>query len=190
MKKVVIIDNYDSFTYNLVHMVNEIIGGEVSVLKNDQFDISDLEKFDYIILSPGPGIPDEAGLLKEVIRYYASHKKIFGVCLGLQAIGEVFGGQLKNLDRVFHGMKTVMFQTEISDPILKDVPKHFEAGRYHSWVIDKNTVPDELLITAVDQEHEVMAARHKTFNIYGVQFHPESIMTPDGKKMLTNFLNI
>ncbi len=188
--KIIIIDNYDSFTYNLVHLVNEIIDGEVTVWRNDQFEIGALEAFDYIILSPGPGVPDEAGLLKEVIKTYAATKKIFGVCLGLQAIGEVFGGKLKNLPKVFHGMKTPMTQTENPDPILKGIEKTFEAGRYHSWVIDKTTCPEALLVTAVDQDGEIMAARHKTYQVYGVQFHPESIMTPDGRTMLNNFLNI
>ena len=188
--KIVIIGNYDSFTYNLVHLINEIIDGEVTVLRNDQFEIDALEAFDHIILSPGPGLPEEAGLLKEVIRKYGSTKKIFGVCLGLQAIGEVFGGELKNLSKVFHGMKTTMKQTENTDPIFEGIDQTFEAGRYHSWVINKDSFPDELLITAVDDEGEIMAARHKYFDIYGVQFHPESIMTPDGRIMMTNFLNL
>lgn len=188
--KIVVVDNYDSFTYNLVHLINEIIDGEVTVLRNDQFEIEALKAFDYIILSPGPGLPEEAGLLKEVIRKYGSTKKIFGVCLGLQAIGEVFGGELKNLSKVFHGMKTFMKQTENTDPIFDGIDQSFEAGRYHSWVINKESCPDDLLITAVDDEGEIMAARHKELDIYGVQFHPESIMTPDGRKMLFNFLNL
>jgi anthranilate synthase component II len=188
--KIVVVDNYDSFTYNLVHLVNEITGGSVEVKRNDQFELKELEQFDYIILSPGPGLPEEAGLLLEVISTYASSKKIFGVCLGLQAIGIVFGGKLKNLSRVFHGMKTIMHQTDIPDPVFKDIPEKFEAGRYHSWVIDKSTMPDDLLITAVDGDGEIMAARHRSLQVYGVQFHPESIMTPEGKKMLANFLNL
>ena len=188
--KIVVVDNYDSFTYNLVHLMNEIIDGEVTVLRNDQFKIEELEAFDYMVLSPGPGLPDEAGLLKEVIRIYGPTKKILGVCLGLQAIGEVFGGKLKNLSKVFHGMKTEMTVTEIYDPIFNGINKKFEAGRYHSWVIDKSTFPSDLLITALDEEGEIMAARHKIYKVYGVQFHPESIMTPDGKTMLTNFLSL
>lgn len=188
--KIVVIDNYDSFTYNLVHLINEIIDGEVVVLRNDQFNIEELEAFDYIILSPGPGLPEEAGLLKEVIRTYGSTKKIFGVCLGLQAIGEVYGGELKNLAKVFHGMKTIMIQTENADPIFEGISQSFDAGRYHSWVIDSSSCPEVLSITAVDGEGEIMAARHKEFHVYGVQFHPESIMTPDGRTMLTNFLHL
>lgn len=190
MKKVIIIDNYDSFTYNLVHLINEITGSEVVIKRNDQFDIKYLESFEYIVLSPGPGLPDEAGLLKDVIKTYASSKKIFGVCLGLQAIGEVFGGHLKNLSKVFHGMKTTIHQTEIFDPLFKGISPTFDAGRYHSWVINKSDFPDELSITALDDDGEIMAVRHQKFQVYGVQFHPESIMTPDGKAMMTNFLNL
>ena len=190
MKKVVIIDNYDSFTYNLVHMVNEIILGEVTVFRNDAFNLEDLEAFDYIILSPGPGLPDEAGLLKAVIKKYSPTKKIFGVCLGLQAIGEVFGGELKNLSKVFHGLKTNIFIKNNDYSIFRGVPTQFEAGRYHSWVVEKNTFPDELIIIAENKDGEIMAAKHKTLQVYGVQFHPESIMTPDGKMMMINFLNL
>jgi anthranilate synthase component II len=190
MKKVIIIDNYDSFTYNLVHLINEIIKSKVIVKRNDQFDISDIEAFDYIVLSPGPGLPDEAGLLKQVIKTYAPTKKVFGVCLGLQAIGEVYGGQLKNLSKVFHGMKTPMHQTKILDPIFNGINPTFDAGRYHSWVINKDGFPEDLVVTAVDDDGEIMAARHKTFQLHGVQFHPESIMTPDGRTMMTNFLNL
>ncbi|MFZ1749097.1 MAG: aminodeoxychorismate/anthranilate synthase component II [Saprospiraceae bacterium] len=190
MKKVLIIDNYDSFTYNLVHLVNEIIDGEVSVIRNDQFDIQDVDAYDYIILSPGPGLPDEAGLLKQVIQTYASTKKIFGVCLGLQAIGEVFGGRLKNLSKVFHGIKTTMYLTGDPNPIFDGIASAFEAGRYHSWVVEKSSLPDELTISAVDDQGEIMAIKHKKHHVYAVQFHPESIMTKDGKKMMTNFLNI
>lgn len=190
MKQVVIIDNYDSFTYNLVHMVNEIIGSEVTVLRNDQFDIQDIDKFAYIILSPGPGLPDEAGLLKEVIKTYGPSKKILGVCLGLQAIGESYGGRLKNLSKVFHGMKTSIHKTNNFDPIFEGVENPFEAGRYHSWVIEKSSFPSNLFITAQDEDGEIMAIRHKDHHVYGVQFHPESIMTPAGKLMINNFLNI
>lgn len=189
-KKVVLIDNYDSFTYNLVHIINELISGEVIVLKNDQFALEDLEAYEYIVLSPGPGVPDEAGLLKAVIKKYKSSKKIFGVCLGLQAIGEVYGAELRNLDQVYHGRKTEIFTTAIEDLNFAGIDSVFEAGRYHSWVIDKATMPDELLITAVDENGEIMAAKHISDQVSGVQFHPESIMTPTGKQMLANFLEI
>lgn len=190
MKRILIIDNYDSFTYNLVHLVHDVTGHDPDVLKNDKFEPQELEKYEYIILSPGPGIPEEAGLLKEVIRIYGPAKKIFGVCLGLQAIGEVYGGQLINLNKVYHGMKTLIHKTRDDDPILAGVPHNFEAGRYHSWVIDKNSVPTCLTVTSVDESGEIMSARHTAYKVFGVQFHPESIMTPDGRTMLTNFLNL
>lgn len=189
-KNIAIIDNYDSFTYNLVHLVQEVVSETITVLKNDQFNLEDLEAFDYIILSPGPGLPDDAGLLKDVIMEFGKTKKVFGVCLGLQAIGEVFGAKLKNLDLVFHGIKSTIHQTTDFDPIFKGMNPCFEAGRYHSWVIDKDTLPKDLIITAVDADDEIMAIRHQRFNIFAVQFHPESYMTPDGKMMMKNFLSL
>lgn len=189
MKKVIIIDNYDSFTYNLVHLVEEIIQDEVTVVRNDQFELMDVEAYDYIILSPGPGVPSEAGLLKDVIKIYKDRKKIMGVCLGLQAIGEVYGASLINLQRVWHGMKTTMTKTAEQSLLLKSVPTEFDAGRYHSWVIDRNSDTSELVVTAVDGEGNIMAARHHSDKVYGVQFHPESIMTEHGRLILTNFLN-
>ncbi len=190
MKKIVLIDNYDSFTYNLVHLIREVTDNPVTVLKNDAFVLSDLEPYDYIVLSPGPGLPDEAGLLKEVIRHFYTSKKILGVCLGLQAIGEVFGATLKNLSQVFHGMKTNVHCTSSFDPIFDGIGNAFEAGRYHSWVIDSTTLPDDLVITAIDAENEIMAIRHSTYPVFGVQFHPESYMTSKGKRMIENFLSI
>ena len=189
-KKVIIIDNYDSFTYNLVHIVEEILEGKVRVVRNDEFDLKELEAYDYIILSPGPGVPDEAGLLKEVIKTYGSSKKIFGVCLGLQAIAEVYGAQLRNLDKVLHGQRTIMYLTGIKSPIFEDVPEDFFAGRYHSWVIDKSSDTSALEVTSIGENGEIMAAQHKSHQVYGVQFHPESIMTDEGKLMIMNFLNI
>lgn len=189
-KKVIIIDNYDSFTYNLVHIVEEVLGKKVRVVRNDEFDIKELVAYDYIILSPGPGVPEEAGLLKEVIKTYGSSKKILGVCLGLQAIAEVYGAQLRNLNEVQHGQRTIMHLTEIKSPIFEDVPEDFYAGRYHSWVIDKSTDTSALEVTSIGENGEIMAAQHKSHQVYGVQFHPESIMTDEGKLMITNFLNI
>ena len=188
--KTIIIDNYDSFTYNLVHIINEVLEDNVKVVRNDEFDIHDLELFDYIILSPGPGIPDEAGLLKEVIRAYGPTKKIFGVCLGLQAIGEVYGGKLINLSKVFHGIKSDIFKSNYASPILAGLPDVFEAGRYHSWVVDKNGDLSQFHISCTDNTGEIMGLEHKTNHIYAVQFHPESIMTPLGKQMIINFLKI
>ena len=189
-RKILVIDNYDSFTYNLVHIVEEIIGHEVDVLRNDEIPEGKPEEYTHIILSPGPGIPDEAGQLKEIIREYGAKKIMLGVCLGLQAIGEVYGGTLKNLDKVYHGISTEMAQTGKASPIFEGIEKEFEAGRYHSWVIVPESVPPTLEITAVDSKGEIMAIQHKSHKVYGVQFHPESIMTPDGKTMINNFLKI
>jgi len=188
-KKVIIIDNYDSFTYNLVHIVEELLEQDVDVVRNDEFELIDLEKYDYIILSPGPGVPEEAGQLKAVIEQYKSTKKIMGVCLGLQAIGEVYGAKLINLKRVWHGMRTMMKRTTADSVLLDGINSEFPAGRYHSWVIDPSSDTSELIITATDDEGNIMAARHKTDTVYGLQFHPESIMTDDGKLMINNFLN-
>lgn len=188
--KTVIIDNYDSFTYNLVHILNELLEEDVKVVRNDEFEIGDLSGYEYIVLSPGPGIPDEAGLLKEVIRTYGPEKKIFGVCLGLQAIGEVYGGTLVNLSRVFHGIKSEIFKTDYQSPIFEGIPEQFEAGRYHSWVIDKDGDHSNFNISCVDNTGEIMGLDHKAYKIYAVQFHPESIMTEHGKQMIINFLKI
>lgn len=189
MKKILIIDNYDSFTYNLVHLVEEIVDQPITVKRNDEVTIAEIDAYDYIILSPGPGIPDEAGLLKEIIKTYASSKKIFGVCLGLQAIGEVFGSTLKNLASVYHGIQTDMIVTDPENLVFQGIEPTFPAGRYHSWVIDKDHISDDLLVTCVDDLGEIMAIQHKTYNISAVQFHPESIMTPSGKQMVHNFLD-
>ena len=184
--KIAIIDNYDSFTYNLSHLVKEL-GAEVTVFRNDQFELPQLESFSKIILSPGPGIPSEAGLLLDVIRTYAGKKPILGVCLGHQAIGEVFGGKLENLSEVFHGIATEGTQFG-NDKIFSGLSSRVTMGRYHSWVVSKEDFPDCLEITAESDEGQIMALRHKTLNIRGIQFHPESVLTPDGKKMLQNWL--
>ncbi|HRN16005.1 MAG TPA: aminodeoxychorismate/anthranilate synthase component II [Xylanibacter oryzae] len=186
--KIVIIDNYDSFTYNLSHLVKEL-GAEVTVYRNDQFDMSILEEFDKIILSPGPGIPSEAGLLLDVIKTYAGKKPILGVCLGHQAIGEVFGAQLKNLSDVFHGVATIGTQLG-NDHIFDGLPERITMGRYHSWVVSKENLPDCLEITAESDEGQIMGLRHKKYEIHGIQFHPESVLTPDGKKIVENFMNL
>jgi anthranilate synthase component 2 len=186
MKKILVIDNYDSFTYNLVHYLEDL-NCEVTVYRNDQFDIDEIAVFDKILLSPGPGIPDEAGLLKEVIRKYAPTKSIFGVCLGQQAIGEVFGGTLSNLDKVYHGVATTV-KTVVDDELLfEGLGNEFEVGRYHSWVVDTD-LPDVLEATSFDENGQVMSLRHKTYDVRGVQFHPESVLTPNGKKMLENWV--
>ena len=184
--KIVIIDNCDSFTYNLSHLVKEL-GAEITVVRNDQFELADLEPYSKIILSPGPGIPSEAGLLLDVIRTYAGKKPILGVCLGHQAIGEVFGGKLENLADVFHGVATPCHIVS-DDPIFSGIERDITIGRYHSWVVSNENFPDCLEVTAVSDEGQVMALRHKTLNVRGIQFHPESVLTPDGKKMLQNWL--
>jgi anthranilate synthase component 2 len=186
--KILILDNYDSFTYNLVHMVEDITGEYPSVFRNDEIEIEAINNYDLIILSPGPGIPDEAGILKDVIKMYAGKKPIFGVCLGLQAITEVFGGSLENLDSVFHGVATTMTVTKPNTVIYKNIPSQFEAARYHSWIAAKHDFPEELEITSVDEFGDIMSIQHKTHNISAVQFHPESILTPLGEIMVRNFI--
>lgn len=184
--EVLVIDNYDSFTYNLVHAL-EALGADVSVWRNDAFLIDDIANFDKIVLSPGPGIPDEAGLLKQVIQQYAAQKSILGICLGQQAIAEVFGGRLYNLERVFHGFATPI-TTIVHDEVLFDgLPDAFSVGRYHSWAV--MDLPDVLQPTSVDENGTIMSLRHTRFDVRGVQFHPESILTPDGRAMLGNWLH-
>ena len=184
---ILIIDNYDSFTYNLVHLVNEL-GLECEVWRNDKFDIADVDKFSHIILSPGPGIPSEAGLLLQVIEKYAPTKSMFGVCLGQQAIAEVFGGKLYNLPQPMHGIATPIKVTDEQEPLFTGLPESFKVGRYHSWVVEKE-LPEILEITAIDeQDGSVMALRHKQYNVRGVQFHPESVLTEYGKQMMQNWL--
>ena len=185
--KIVIIDNYDSFTYNLSHLIKEI-GAEVTVIRNDQFTLNQLERFDKIVLSPGPGIPTEAGLLLDVIKTYKGRKPILGVCLGHQAIGEVFGGTLENLSDVFHGVATEGTQFS-NDYIFDSLPKRITMGRYHSWVVSRENFPTCLEVTAVSDEGQIMALKHKNYDIHGIQFHPESVLTPEGKTILRNFID-
>jgi len=187
MKNIIIIDNYDSFTYNLVHYLEDL-NAKVTVFRNDEFDLDELEIFDKILLSPGPGIPEEAGLLIDVIKKYGATKSILGICLGQQAIGEVFGGSLLNLEKVYHGVSSKVKLTK-EDSLFKDLPNEFEVGRYHSWVINPVDFPADLEITSVDENGEIMSIRHKTFDVKGVQYHPESILTPNGKKILENWLS-
>jgi anthranilate synthase component 2 len=194
VNKILILDNYDSFTYNLVQLVEEIIGGEVDVYRNDEISIDDVDRYDKIILSPGPGIPSEAGILLSLIKTYAKSKSILGVCLGHQAIGEVFGGQLTNLSKVFHGIKTninlipAVSLSKNDNDWFKGLDAEIEVGRYHSWVINEHNVPAELEVTAVDNSGMIMSIRHREYDIQGVQFHPESVLTPNGRKMLENWL--
>lgn len=187
-ERVVIIDNYDSFTYNLAHLVKQL-GAKVEVFRNDQFTLNQLERFTKIILSPGPGIPEEAGLLMDVIRTYAGRKPMLGVCLGHQAIAEVFGGKLVNLKEVYHGIATEGTQFG-NDPIFSGLPKRIVMGRYHSWVVDRAGFPDCLEVTAMSDDGQIMALRHRNYNIHGIQFHPESVLTPEGATIVRNWLQL
>jgi len=184
--KVLVIDNYDSFTYNLVHYLEDL-NCEVTVKRNDKLTLDDVEAFQKIVLSPGPGIPDEAGLLKAIIKTYAPTKSILGVCLGQQAIGEVFGGSLINLDEVYHGVATQVEITVDNEDLFKNMDKTIEVGRYHSWVVNAN-LPDELEATSFDENGQVMSLRHRIYDVKGVQYHPESVLTPNGKLILENWI--
>ncbi len=190
MEKILVLDNYDSFTYNLVHYIKEESDAIVEVYRNDAISIEEVTKYDTIILSPGPGLPKDAGILKEVIKKYAATKKILGVCLGMQAIGEVYGGTLKNLEKVFHGVATPIQVIEKEDLLYKDLPREFNVGRYHSWVVAIENFPKELKITSKEKNGQIMSLKHKDYQLYGVQYHPESILTEHGKKMIRNFLEI
>jgi anthranilate synthase component II len=187
MKPILLLDNYDSFTYNLLHYI-EALGAPVVVYRNDEITIEDVAAFDHIILSPGPGLPDEAGIIKEVIARYASEKPILGICLGMQAIGEVFGAKLQNLNTVHHGVATVIEVTDPSDVLYQNLPQKLTVGRYHSWIIDLATLPETLVVTAQTPEGQPMSLRHTSLPVCGVQYHPESILTPFGKTILQHWL--
>ncbi|MGL2967379.1 anthranilate synthase component II [Flavobacterium sp. XGLA_31] len=188
MKKIAVIDNYDSFTFNLVHYL-EALNIHVTVYRNDELELEDLAAFDKILLSPGPGIPDEAGLLKQVIKTYAPTKSILGICLGHQAIAEVFNSYLINLKSPLHGITSKVTITDNSEPLYHNIPAEFEAGHYHSWIIDKESLSPDLRITAVNENGYIMSVRHQIFDVKGIQFHPESILTPFGKAILKNWLD-
>jgi len=192
--KILIFDNYDSFTYNLVHVVEKIIHDKVDVFRNDKISLEKINDYDKIVLSPGPGLPSESGLLLPLINEYASSKSILGVCLGQQAIAGAFGGKLENLKKVYHGVATKIKINEkrklSENDIFKSLPTELEAGRYHSWIVSKKNFPDDLEITAEDENGYIMALRHKTFDVQGVQFHPESVLTPLGEKIIKNWLNV
>lgn len=192
--KILVLDNYDSFTYNLVHLVEKVTVEKIDVFRNDQIELDQVKRYDKIILSPGPGIPEEAGLLLPLIKQYAKEKSILGVCLGHQAIGQAFGGELVNLSKVYHGIATdinVLQDDSTSKPksyLFDELPAVVSVGRYHSWVVDSNGFPAELEVTAVDENNYIMALQHKTYDIQGVQFHPESVLTPEGEKIIRNWL--
>ena len=188
MKKIAVIDNYDSFTYNLVHYLEDL-GATITVFRNDEFEIEELNSFDKIVLSPGPGVPDEAGLLKKVIETYSFSKNILGICLGLQAIAEVFGSRLTNLSTPLHGISTEIKVIDPNEVLFDNLPLSIEVGHYHSWIVDSESLNENLKITSVDAENRIMSLRHTTLDVCGVQFHPESILTPHGKIILKNWLN-
>ena len=192
--KILVFDNYDSFTYNLVHLVEKIIHEKVDVHRNDQIPMEKVKEYDKIILSPGPGIPEEAGLLLPLIKEYASSKSILGVCLGHQAIGQAFGGKLINLSSVFHGVATKIEvrsqESGVGSPLFNGLPNELEVGRYHSWVVSKENFPDDLEITAEDETGMIMGLQHKTYDVQGVQFHPESVLTPMGEEIMRNWLKV
>lgn len=186
--KILLLDNYDSFTYNLSHMVEEITGEYPDVIRNDEITLDEIAKYDLLILSPGPGVPSESGILLECIKRYAGRKPIFGVCLGLQAIVEAFGGELMNLNEVYHGLSTSVNILTDENVIFQGLPDQIDAGRYHSWIASKENFPEDLEITAEDEQGKIMAIKHIGFPISAVQFHPESILTPFGKKIIKNFI--
>ncbi|MCL6523196.1 MAG: aminodeoxychorismate/anthranilate synthase component II [Thermoflavifilum sp.] len=186
--RILVFDNYDSFTYNLVHLVRKLTTDRVDVFRNDELPLEKVAVYDKIILSPGPGIPKEAGLLLPLIREYASSKSILGVCLGHQAIGEAFGANLLNLSQVYHGVATPVYILRQDLPIFQGLPESIQAGRYHSWVVDENGLPDCLQITARDDQQYIMGLHHTQYDVTGVQFHPESVLTPHGERMMANWL--
>lgn len=185
---VLVFDNYDSFTYNLVQIIERVLETKVDVVKNDEISLEDIGRYDKIVLSPGPGIPEEAGILLDVIKRYAPEKSILGVCLGQQAIAEAFGGSLINLSEIFHGVATPAELVKENSKIFRNLPSGMEVGRYHSWVVNPEGFPEELEVTAVDKDGMIMALQHKTYDVHGVQFHPESILTPQGAVIIENFL--
>ncbi len=187
--KILVLDNYDSFTYNLVHYIEEIVGDKVDVFRNDQIPINEIEKYDKILLSPGPGIPEDAGILIDLIKKYGASKSIFGVCLGHQAIAEAYGGSITNLANVYHGIATPVSINDDKEYLFKDIPKNIQVGRYHSWVVQEQDLPDCFEVTSRDEEGKIMGIRHKQHDVRGVQFHPESILTEHGKEMMKNWLS-
>ncbi len=187
--KILVLDNYDSFTYNLVRYVRELCNAEVDVFRNDKISLNEIDKYDKIILSPGPGIPNEAGILKDLIAEYGSKKSILGICLGCQAIGEVYGASLENMEKVYHGIASQIKITDKEEKLFRNIPINIKVGRYHSWIISRDSLPKDLIMTSEDEDGNIMGIRHKDYDVSGVQFHPESILTPEGKKMIYNFIN-
>lgn len=186
--KIAVIDNYDSFTYNLVHAIKKLSGEPVDVFRNDEIELDELEKYDKIVLSPGPGLPVEAGLMPDIIQRFAPTKSILGVCLGHQAIGEAFGGSLTNMNRVLHGIATPVTTTEHKTDLYSGLPDSFAVGRYHSWIVNKEDLPACLEVTGYDDNGQIMSIKHKDYDVEGVQFHPESVLTPLGEQIIANWL--
>lgn len=189
MKHILVIDNYDSFTYNLVHYIGQITGIQPEVFRNDEIGLDEVATYDKILLSPGPGVPSEAGICLDLIRRYGPEKSILGICLGHQAIGEAFGGQLLNLSTVYHGLSTPVMVTDSEEYLFNGLPVTFQAGRYHSWVVDTRFVPGCLHITCRDEQGMIMGLRHQTYDVRGLQFHPESVLTEHGMQIMTNWVN-
>ncbi|MGD2033530.1 MAG: aminodeoxychorismate/anthranilate synthase component II [Bacteroidales bacterium] len=190
MRKILVIDNYDSFTYNLVHYIGNLTDDPLDVFRNDRIDLGSVEEYDKILLSPGPGVPDEAGICLDLIKKYSETKSIFGVCLGHQAIAEAFGGKLINLEKVYHGVSTRINIVAPEDPLYKEVPGSLEVGRYHSWVVSREGFPDCLKINSLDEQGIIMGISHKEFDVKGVQYHPESVLTQHGLKIVENWLKV
>ncbi|HUX95114.1 MAG TPA: aminodeoxychorismate/anthranilate synthase component II [Bacteroidales bacterium] len=188
--KILVIDNYDSFTYNLVHILKELSGSEVDVFRNDAITLDEIGNYNKIVISPGPGVPDQAGITKSMIKHFGSSKSILGVCLGCQAIAEAYGGSLINLKKVYHGVETDVIIEDTKEPLFKDIPVRFRAGRYHSWIVNEKDLPTNIKITAKDDEGYIMGISHTSHDVRGVQFHPESVMTIHGKQMLQNWIKI
>ncbi len=186
--KILIVDNYDSFTYNLVHLIQQFPNIKSDIIRNDKINLEQVAVYDKILLSPGPGLPSEAGIMLDIIKQYAPTKSILGVCLGHQGIAEVFGGKLINLDKVMHGVATITVVTDKNEILFKDIPERFLTGRYHSWSVDDKSLPDFFKVTAIDENKSIMAISHTKYNVKGVQFHPESILTEHGKKIIGNWL--
>jgi anthranilate synthase component 2 len=186
---ILVVDNYDSFTYNLVQYLRELEAGQITTLRNDVIDLDEVDQYDLIVLSPGPGLPHDAGVMPALLQRYAQSKPILGVCLGHQAIAEAFGGDLLNLTKVYHGIATDIRVHDQEDPLFRELPETLSVGRYHSWVVNGASLPDDLSVTATDEQGRIMALRHRYLPVFGVQFHPESILTPQGKVLLKNFID-
>lgn len=189
-KNILVIDNYDSFTYNLVHEIKTLTSAQVDVYRNDKIHLKDIEPYDYIILSPGPGLPKDAGIIKQIIQTYGPTKKILGVCLGMQAIAEVYGYTLKNLEEVYHGVSSEIYVVDTHDPLFKHLPTKLKVGRYHSWIVQEKEQSNTLKITSRDYNQYIMSLRHSEYQVYGVQFHPESILTIQGQTIINNFISL